>query len=209
MLGVRGASLILFPEMSLTSYLREDARHLAFHAVDPRLDRLRSLSAKYAISIIAGAPVAIQDKLFIGAFILDPSGSVRIYTKHHLHSGEEQFFESTPANNPMISLNGEKMAIGICADIENPAHPEAAAAAGCALYLAGIFYAPESMDYAHSLLSHYARQYSMKILMANFSGPCWGQMAGGKSAYWDPEGNLIHSLDSEKAGLLLVEIISR
>ena len=207
--ALHGASLILFPEMSLTGYTRQDAGKLAFSPEDPRLGRLRNLASKHSIIIIAGAPVAIESEIYIGAFILDPSGSVQIYTKQYLHSGEEQYFEASFERNPSISPEGEQIAFSICADIENPAHPESAAARGCTLYLTGIFYSPESMDHVHSMLSRYARKYSLKILMANFCGPCWGQLASEKSGYWDQEGNLIHSLNGEQPGLLLAEVNTR
>ena len=62
----KNVDLIVFPEMSLTGYERERAQELAFTTEDSRLKRLRQLSCDKQITVIAGAPIIIDNDLFIG-----------------------------------------------------------------------------------------------------------------------------------------------
>jgi predicted amidohydrolase len=197
--------LIVFPEMSITGYEREKARNLAFTESDSRLDKLRQLSVDTKMVLIVGAPILINDKLFIGAFVLKPDHSISIYTKQYLHSGEEEFFDSSFDYNPLLNLNNEQISIAICADIVNPKHAEYANKNGATLYIASIFFTPNGIAEAHKILSDYSRQYRINVLMSNYCGQSWGLDSGGQSAFWDNNGELITNLDKSDSGLLIVE----
>ncbi|MEL7123297.1 MAG: hypothetical protein AAFO07_27865 [Bacteroidota bacterium] len=41
--------------------------------------------------------------------------------------------------------------------------------------------------------------------MSNYSGELWNTKAGGKSAFWDSNGDLIGNLESNDTGLLIAE----
>jgi len=150
------AQLIAFPEMSLTGYVREEARALSFARDDKRLDRLRILARQRNIIIIAGAPIAVEDKPFIGSFVLYPDGSHVFYAKHYLHPGEEEFFSPSLEHNPVIALEDERIVLAICADIDNPQHPSDAAKAGATIYVPSIFFSREGIQEAHTMLAAYA-----------------------------------------------------
>lgn len=198
--------LIAFPEMSLTGYEREGAAQLAFSEDDSRLAVFKHKARHHGIYILAGAPIAINSALHIGTFIFSPDGGVAVYTKQFLHDGEEQYF--TPSNhyNPLIALQQEQIAVAICADINNPAHPAQAAGRGSSLYIAGIFYTPNGIAEAHSQLSNYAEKHAMHVLMANFAGSSYHMKAAGQSAFWDNKGKVIATLNSDEEGLLVVDI---
>lgn len=200
-----GARIIVFPEMSITGYERERAKGLSFTKKDPRLDELRQLAAERQIIVVAGAPLILGGELFIGAFILKPDRSVGVYTKQFLHPGEELFFCPSGANNPLIAVEREMCSVAICADIDNPSHPENAKKAGTTLYLSSLFFTPDGIPAAYRALSRYAQEYGMNVLMANYCGQSWDNCAaGGDSGFWDSSGKLVASLNSRDAGLLLV-----
>lgn len=198
--------LIAFPEMSLTGYAREMASQLAFSEDDSRLTAFKNKARHHGIYILAGAPIAINSALHIGTFIFSPDGGVAVYTKQFLHDGEEHYFAPSNHYNPLIALQHEQIAVAICADINNPAHPAHAAGRGTSLYIAGIFYTPNGIAEAHSQLSNYAAQYGMHVLMANFTGSSYQMKAAGQSACWDNKGKLIATLNSDEEGLLVVNI---
>ena len=200
-----GVDLIAFPEMSITGYEREKADSLAFSPHDARLDSLIKLAVENKITIIAGAPVKINSDLFIGEFIISPDSSVKIYTKQFLHPGEEVNFQPSFDYNPLLKLEGEKISLAICADIDNPLHPENANKADTSIYIASLFFSPKGIPSAHLNLSNYAKKYSMNVLMANYSGNSWGQASGGRSAFWDTNGRLIAAMDDSASGLLIAE----
>jgi predicted amidohydrolase len=200
--------LIVFPEMSLTGYEREKARELAFTEADSRLDRLRQLSVDKKMILIVGAPILIHDKLYIGAFVLKPDHSISIYTKQFLHTGEDVYYQSSFDYNPVIEINNERISLAICADINNPKHPENAKKNDISIYLAGIFFEPDDMMRAYKTLSSYAEKYSMNVLMSNYTGQSWGLDGGGKSGFWNKNGNLIANLNDTDSGLLLIENVN-
>jgi len=200
-----GADLIVFPEMSITGYEREEGGKLTFSENDSRLDKLRKTAIDKKIIIIVGAPIKVNTDLFIGSFILKPNGSISIYTKQFLHSGEEEFYNSSFMYNPIIELGNERISLAICADIDNPLHPENASKTQSTVYIPSIFFTPNGISDAHNLLSSYAKKYSMNVLMSNFSGQSWGIDAGGGSAFWTKDGELIAEMNGSHSGLLIVE----
>lgn len=205
----KGADLIVFPEMSITGYEREEAAIMAFSVNDSRLNNLKKLAVEKQIIIVAGAPLRINFKLFIGTFIFLPDHTVSIYTKQFLHAGEEAFFTSSFDYNPLIKLGDEGVYLAICADIDHPSHPEKACKSGSTIYLASLFFTPKAIPEAHNRLSNYAKKYFMNVLMSNYCGESRGFPAGGKSAFWTKQGELIAETDTSASGLVVVERVNK
>jgi predicted amidohydrolase len=200
--------LIVFPEMSLTGYLREDAADFAFNEHDERLKPLQEISTMHNMSIIAGAPIKLNNKLYIGSFIIQPDSNTLVYTKQFLHEGEEVSFEPSFEYNPQVQLSNEKISVAICADINHAEHAAYAKAQGATLYVAGIFYSPEGIrERGHKLLGQYAVIHNMNVLMANYGAASYGLEAGGKSAYWDNQGNKIAEAEAIGENLLIISRI--
>ena len=203
--AINGAQLIVFPELSITGYEREDAERLAFSENDTRLDHLKKLATDNKITIIAGAPIRIQSDLFLGEFCIAPNDSVSIYTKQFLHTGEEMYYQSSFNYNPLLEIENERISCAICADIDHPKHPENANKRNSSTYIASIFFSPNGIPQAHQSLQNYASQYQMNVLMANFGGDSYGSPSGGRSAFWNNKGELIAQMKDSGSGLLLVE----
>jgi predicted amidohydrolase len=202
----QGASLIVFPEMSLTGYLMETAQEHAFIENDVRLQPLQQIANERNIIIAAGAPLEINSKLYIGKFIIQPGNLVSIYTKQFLHEGEERFYTSSFDHDPILELSGQKLSFAICADINNPLHSLNASKTGTTIYIAGIYYRSGRVDYAHEMLGNYAQAHNMHVLMANYAGPSHQFTGGGMSAYWNNKGELVEQLDGNNEGLLIAEL---
>jgi predicted amidohydrolase len=200
----KGVQLIVFPEMSLTGYERELAETVFFYENDARLDVFKEKAILYNLVIIVGAPIKINSQLYIGAFIFIPFKEVLIYTKQFLHTGEEFFFSPSSKYNPMIELNNEIISLAICADITNSAHPKNAYDNKTTLYIASIFYTPNGIAEAYEQLSHYAKTFSMKILMSNYGGPSYNFESAGQSAFWDSNGVLIEKIENQEEELLII-----
>jgi predicted amidohydrolase len=200
-----GAQLIVFPELSITGYERENALPLAFTKNDTRLHHLKKLATENNITIIVGAPIQIKSELFIGEFILFPDNTISYYTKQFLHEGEDEFFQSSFNYNPQFKIDNEVISCAICADIDNAKHPENASKINSTTYIASIFFSPNGIPNAHESLQRCASQYQMNVLMANFGGDSYGYPAGGRSAFWNKKGELIAQMQDSGEGLLLVE----
>lgn len=203
--AAHGSQVIVFPELSITGYEREEAANLSFTPNDQKLNTLKALAMEEKILIIAGAPVKLETGLCIGSFVLFPDGKTALYTKQFLHGGEEQFFLSGFDHNPAINLQNERISLAICADITNPLHPANAAKANCTIYIASLFYTPNGIPEGHRLLSEFAKNYAITVLMANYGGDSWGMASGGQSACWSDTGEMLANLDSSGEGLVILE----
>lgn len=195
--------LLVFPEMSVTGYVREKADRLAFTPGDPRLGTLRQLAQRYGMIIVAGAPVRLGAPLHIGSFIIFPSGTEALYTKHYLHDGEADFYAPNRDFNPVILLGDEKLCPAVSSDIENPAHVAQAVGAGATAYMSSVFYPESGIGGGHRLLKAHAGKYALPILMSNYSGYHYHTPAGGRSAFWNERGEKLACLDKDLCGLVV------
>jgi predicted amidohydrolase len=209
----QGAQVIVFPELSLTGYEMGLAGELAFSENDPRLARLADAASSHSTTLIVGAPVRIEARLHIGAFVLHHDRTTTLYTKHHLGAfAESARCDGTvpPAEatvfhpgdrNPLVRFAGNIAAVAICADIGRPSHPQQAVARGARTYLASMFVIPSDFEGDAAKLSGYARQYSVTVALANFGSPTGGLAAAGRSSIWSETGELLARLNPSGSGV--------
>jgi predicted amidohydrolase/RimJ/RimL family protein N-acetyltransferase len=195
--ALNGVRLLIFPEMSITGYVREAADRLAFSRNDSRLFGLKNLASDFNMIIVAGAPVRLGSALHIGAFIIS------LYTNQFLFKDENEFFMPNCGNNPPIQFDDEIISLAICFDMENKPHILKAAETGSTVYAPGIFFTEGSMHEAHGMLSSYAQTYSLCVMMSNFAGRLYHEQAGGQSAFWNDKGELLACLSKNQTGLVL------
>jgi len=213
--GNEGAEVLVFPELSLTGYEIGLAEGLAFSERDPRLDPLLEAASARGVTLVVGAPVRLDSRLHIGAFIIAKDGSLGLYTKRRLgafsasasRDGVVPPAERTAFHpghrDPLVEIGETRAAIAVCADIGNPAHPRAAAARGATSYLASMFVIPSDFESDSQRLAGYAREHSMAVVMANFGGPTGGLASAGKSAIWSENGELLSELGPAGAGVVI------
>jgi predicted amidohydrolase len=211
-----GATVVVFPELSLTGYELELAGELAFSENDARLAPLLDLAASAGVTLIVGGPVRLGSSLHIGAFILHPGRTSDVYTKHRLGAfppsarcdscdGTVPAAEATVfqpgERNTLIGLGSHVAAVAVCADIGNPAHPQRAAERGADTYLASMFVIPSDFDGEVLKLSRYAVQHGMLTALANFASPSGGLRSAGRSSLWSPGGELLAQLEASGSGV--------
>lgn len=198
-----GARLIVFPELSLTGYEPALVAALALHPDGAQLAPLREAAISSTITIVVGAPLATAgDKPRIGALSFLPAGEVQVYTKAHLHPGEETAF-SLGSGGAGLTLAGAPVALAVCAEISHASHAAAAAQAGAALYAASMLVSVNGYAHDAALLRGYARQHGMPVAMANHGGDTGGWTLAGGSAVWDEEGQQVVAADGTGECLLL------
>jgi predicted amidohydrolase len=211
------ASVIVFPELSLTGYELDLADALAMSEEDPRLAKLSQASSSYALTIVAGAPVRIRRLLHNGAFVLLPDGSRSLYTKQHLGTfdaaascdgtlppPEPSIFQPGDRDS-LVHLDGAVAAIAICSDSGRPSHVQRAAERGARAYLVSMFVIPSEFDGDCARLGQYAADHSMIVAFANFGSSTGGLASAGRSSIWSPDGVLRARLPSSGAGIALLE----
>jgi predicted amidohydrolase len=187
--SVLGVSYIVFPELSLTGYEPEIAKHLAFSNDDIRLKPLIDSSIKNNIKIGVGAPLLSDGLPKIGLIIISPSGVVETYAKMYLHSGEEQYFSEGEHHHHVI-INETTIGNAICADTNNPKHAHDCFEFGSSIYIAGVMVTEDGYDADTIAMKNYAKKYNMLVAMANHNRPTGGWRPVGKSAIWSSSGLL-------------------
>src|SRR5919204_6432346 len=114
-----GASLVIFPELTLTGYPPEDLL-LKPHFLDAARAALEELAAQTrGIAALVGFPER-GDDVYNAAAVLADGGIAAVYRKIHLPNygvfDEQRYFQagSRPA---LFELNGVRIGVTICEDI--------------------------------------------------------------------------------------------
>lgn len=199
------SKIIIFPEMSLTGYERELAGAQYFTKDDLRLECFKKASLDYNIIIVVGAPLLLDDHLYIASWIFIPTKEPQIYIKKYLHSGEELYFQSSTQYDPALKLSDGQFSFAICYDIERDEHIESVKNKKSNFYAASIFYTKNGIQSGLDRLQHISKENSLAVLMSNYVGECWGLDAGGCSSIWSHNGELIISADSYSECLVVAE----
>jgi predicted amidohydrolase len=188
----QGVQLLVFPELSLTGYERSLAAELAVLPDDAVLQPLRDFAREVGVTAVVGMPIRLSagSSVLIGALVLAADGSLGIYSKQHLHPGEEVAF-APGSGGSMLRIGDDKIALAVCADFSHASHAQQAADSGADLYAAGVLITENGYVPDTALLQGYAVEHSIPVLMANHGGATGGWESAGRSAIWAPSGELI------------------
>ncbi len=190
--AAHGVQLLVFPELSLTGYEPSLAAELAIAPQDSVLAPLRELARALQLTTVVGMPIRLAPEagVLIGALVLGADGSLAVYTKQHLHAGEEAAFVPGQGG-AVLTLGHDRIALAVCADFSHASHPRAAAEAGATVYAAGVLISEGGYATDSALLQGYAAEHGLLVLMANHGGPSGGWACAGRSAIWATDGGLV------------------
>jgi predicted amidohydrolase len=185
-----GAQLVVFPELSLTSYDLRVTRDDALAPDDPQLKPLAQIARERSIVVVAGAPVASPNGLCIGAIVYHADGCATTHSKQYPTATEQTTFVPGPGG-ATLALGGELVGLAICADVTHAEHARDAASRGATVYAAGALFSVE--DYATDA-AHLQRR-----------APAGGYLSAGQSAAWSTSGELLASAPPDGEALVLAE----
>lgn len=188
----QGVQVLVFPELSLSGYERGLAAQLAIAPDAALLQPLRDLTREVGVTAVVGMPIRLSDDspVLIGALVLAADGSLAVYSKQHLHPGEEVAFAPGAGGAP-LTLGDDTLALAVCADFCHASHAAAAAEVGAHIYAAGVLITEGGYAADSALLQGYAREHGMLVLMANHGGATGGWESAGRSAIWAAGGRLL------------------
>jgi predicted amidohydrolase len=194
--AAQGVQLLVFPELSLSGYEPALAQQAAIEEDDPALRPLRVASLMTGVTVIAGAPLrdTAGGKPFIAALIFQPDGEVIVQCKQHLHPGEDAAFQAAQHPGQLgrtLEMQGQRIALAICADFSHASHAAAAAQAGATLYIASALVSEGGYAADAAMLEGYARSHPMAVALANHGADTGGWKSAGKSALWGQGANLL------------------
>ncbi|WP_339545793.1 carbon-nitrogen hydrolase family protein [Pseudomonas sp. RA_35y_Pfl2_P32] len=188
----QGVQVLVFPELSLSGYERGLAAQLAIAPDAALLQPLRDLTREVGVTAVVGMPIRLSDDspVLIGALVLAADGSLAVYSKQHLHPGEEVAFAPGTGGGP-LTLGDDTIALAVCADFSHASHAAAAAEVGAKIYAAGVLITEGGYAADSALLQGHAREHGMLVLMANHGGATGGWASAGRSAIWATDGRLL------------------
>ncbi len=199
-----GVDLIVFPELSITSYEPEYAEQLASTENDPRLEVFQKTSDHHNIIIGVGLPIKSDSGIYIGSVFFHPNTTKQVYAKQMLHSDEIPYF--IPGHKQtLITVKDTVIAPAICYESLQPEHAEKANKLGADIYIASVAKSQNGINKAMSYFPETAMTYSMPVLMSNSIGHCDNFMSAGQTSIWNEKGILIGQLDDKNEGLLIFD----
>jgi predicted amidohydrolase len=132
---LQGAGLVIFPEMFLTGYnIGEAVFRLAETADGPSADAVEKIARDSGASILYGYPERSGKQVFNSALLVHPArGAIANYRKTHLYGRKEKKLFAPGDSLVMADLDGLRLGILICYDVEFPEAVRSLALAGAEL----------------------------------------------------------------------------
>jgi len=130
-----GTTLAVFPEMFLTGYNIGDAVfELAEPADGPSAAAVAKIARDLGVAVLYGYPERAGDRVFNSAILIHPArGAIANYRKTHLYGTEEKRLFTPGGDLVTADLDGLKVGILICYDVEFSEAVRALALAGAEL----------------------------------------------------------------------------
>jgi len=188
----RGASLIVFPELALSGYLRGgELRVLAVRPSGSEVAALARSARELAIRIAFGfAELGADGRLHNSMGFVEPDGGLRsIYRKVHLF-GSEGGWAAAGEGFECFDTGGIRVGMWICYDTRFPEAARALALSGATLCLAGsAWFGP--LDEWELALRARAMDNGIFAAGAALQGTALDQPLRGGSAIVDPHGRVL------------------
>ena len=199
----QGAGVVIFSELSLTSYEPDLAADLSVEANDKLWQSWQALSNELQLSFGLGMPIRTKQGIVIGLVLFQPDKPHRIYAKQFLHADEEPFF--VPGTDWDGYWAVHQIALAICYELSVEAHVEQVLCHPAQMYLASVAKFENGIAPAYQRLAELARSYQIPTMMVNAVGPADGGLCTGQSAVWNAEGNMIGQLAADEEACLLFD----
>lgn len=121
--------------------------------------------------------------------LIKSNGGTDVYHKMHLGGDEPRFF--VPGAQPLLlTVDGHKVGIAICADSSRTTHPEASRVRRADLRGRSVLDSQVVPD-GRAPFSYLRRDYGLLTVMANQATSVGSYESVSKSAIWTPEGRLL------------------
>lgn len=138
--AAQGAQVLVCPEMFLTGYNigARACAELAQAQDGPAAQRIAEIARQYAIAILYGYPErSVEQRVYNAVQLIDSRGERSSnYRKTHLFSElDKSMFSAGEDLGPVVELNGWRLGMLICYDVEFPENTRRLALAGAELIL--------------------------------------------------------------------------
>jgi predicted amidohydrolase len=186
-----GARLLVTGELFASGYaLGERMAERAEPADGPAGRRVAAIAARHGIGIVHGYPERDGDRLYNATRLTGPDGAVLAdYRKTHLFGAYERAV-FTPGDRPVVqgTLDGVRIGLLICYDVEFPEAVRAHALAGTELLAVPTALMRPYDFVAETLVPARAYENALHIAYVNRCGPEGGYDFAGLSCLAAPDG---------------------
>jgi predicted amidohydrolase len=189
----QGADLLILPEMYLSGYNIGAQAALAQAIPQSGLAPAQEAAKSLNIALVFGYPELVGGKVANAAVLIGPDGRILLnYRKSHLFGElDRQMFAETGAEFPVTELNGAKIGLLICYDIEFPEPARRLALAGADLILIPTAQMEPYEQVARHVIPARAYENQVYIAYANHSGVENGLGYIGLSSICGPNGAVL------------------
>jgi len=206
-----GAEVLLFPEASLTGYnnTTDVNQRIAQHANGDSAQAIAQMCIANKIAIAYGFAEKHGSHIYNSVQLIDATGQARmLYRKTHLWGEQDRtLFTEGDDLVPLIDLNGWRVGMLICYDIEFPENVRRLAIEGAELILTPTALMSPWTTVADLVVPVRAYESQVFIAYANFCGSEYEQLYVGHSCIAGPDGNnLAKASDTE---VLLVATLQK
>jgi predicted amidohydrolase len=169
-----GAGLLAAPEMFLTGYaIGDDIARLAEPADGDSADAVAEIATRHGVAVVYGYPEREGETVYNSAQLISADGTrLANYRKTHLFGCFERD-HFTPGEQPVVQadLNGLRVGLMICYDVEFPENVRAHALAGTDLLVVPTAQMHPFQFVAESVVPVRAFENQMYVAYVNRVGP--------------------------------------
>jgi predicted amidohydrolase len=204
-----GARLLVVPELYLPGYNRPDLHAELSQPLDAEwMTRVRELARTAGCGVCLGWAERDGSDVYNAATLIGPDGSILIhYRKIQLFGGmEADSFRRGTTLAPVVEVDGRKVGLLVCYDIEFGGHAAALGAAGADLILVPT---ANPIGYEHvqrTLVPARAHENDAVVAYANLVGIEGDVRFGGLSLIAGPDGLPLASAGARGEALLVVDL---
>ena len=202
-----GAHLVVFPECFLTGYVNDDVAAVCRLVSADVISTLAGFSDEYGTAIVVGSYEQAEEGIANSAFTFLPGmGRFKTYRKRALFGEweESKFIRgSAPA---VFDLEGVRIGVLICFDVEFPGLVRELAVMGCDLVVVPTALMSPYHNVARILVPARAMENQVFVAYANRVGRDALNEYIGLSTVVDPDGSELGRLDSASEDFLIAPI---
>jgi 5-aminopentanamidase len=188
-----GADLLLLPEMYLSGYnIGPEAAQK--HAITQAgLAPAQKIAQAQKIALVFGYPERVGEDVANTAVLIDAAGKILLnYRKSHLYGDlDRAMFKALGSEFPIATLNGQKIGLLICYDIEFPEPARRLALAGADIILIPTAQMEPYVQVASHVIPARAYENQVYLAYANHSGTDDGLDYIGLSSICGPDGRIL------------------
>jgi predicted amidohydrolase len=205
-----GARLVIFPEAFVTGYNigPELLLALAEPADGAQVRELRSIAAEAGIAILCGYAELEDETVYNSAVLIDRDGSVLLnYRKTHLYGElDRAAFAAGDRLAPVVEIDGVRVGVLVCYDVEFPEPARQLALAGVQLIAVPTALMTPSEWIADTLVPARAAENQVFVAYCNRVGSEGDLTYVGHSCVASPLGGAVSSGPPEEEMLLYSDI---